>query len=37
MRLIQRSLELEQPPLLGKRLHHYVNADIASCRNGRIV
>lgn len=27
-RLIRRSLELEQPPLLGKRLHHYPDADI---------
>jgi addiction module RelE/StbE family toxin len=28
VRLIQRSLELEQPPLLGKRLPYYSNADI---------
>lgn len=28
VRLIRRSLELEQPPLLGKRLTRYVNADI---------
>lgn len=28
VRLIQRSLELERPPLLGKRLTRYVNADI---------
>lgn len=27
-RLIRRSLELEQPPLLGKRLSHYPDADI---------
>ncbi len=28
IRLIRRSLELEQPPLLGKRLSQYANADI---------
>ncbi len=28
VRLIRRSLELEGPPLLGKRLTRYVNADI---------
>ena len=28
VRLIRRSLELEQPPLLGKRLKRYLNADI---------
>ncbi len=28
VRLIRRSLELEQPPLLGKRLTRYANADI---------
>lgn len=28
VRLIRRSLELEQPPLLGKRLTRYVDADI---------
>jgi toxin ParE1/3/4 len=28
IRLIRRSLELEQPPLLGKRLPQYADADI---------
>lgn len=28
VRLIRRSLELERPPLLGKRLTRYANADI---------
>lgn len=28
VRLIRRSLELERPPLLGKRLPRYANADI---------
>ncbi len=28
IRLIRRSLELEYPPLLGKRLSQYVEADI---------
>jgi toxin ParE1/3/4 len=28
LRLIRRSLELEHPPLLGKRLTRYANADI---------
>jgi toxin ParE1/3/4 len=28
VRLIRRSLELEQPPLLGKRLPQYADADL---------
>ena len=28
IRLIRRSLELQQPPLLGKRLQQYADADI---------